>query len=144
VVTEAELMHSSFVDLFRYDCSGEILENAPEHCLHVACPEHRDTGVLTLIPSPKGQAVGFECYDWSAQAWRSIEVPEDEAIVCAGELFPFVTGLDVPALTHRVVIPVSPSGNARCSMPFELLPTPTADVAAEVCRLGQGLMSANH
>ncbi len=58
-------------------------------------------------------------------------------------MIPFVAGLDVAALTHRVVLPVA-QGQVRWSMPFELLPAPSTAVAEEVSRLGKGLVSANY
>ncbi len=61
VVQEDDLTHTSFWELFRYDCSGERLDEDAEAKLRVACAEHRDTGVLTVIPAPRGETAGF---DW--------------------------------------------------------------------------------
>ncbi len=143
IVQEEDLTHTSFWELFRYDCGGERLEGDAEAKLRVACAEHRDTGVLTVIPAPRGETAGFEGFDREENQWRGMEIAEGQAIVFAGELFPLVTGLDLAALTHRVVLPIAPH-KARWSMPFELLPAPSMAVAEEVSRLGKGLVSANY
>jgi isopenicillin N synthase-like dioxygenase len=90
-----------------------------------------------------GSRKASECFDWGENAWRAVHIAEGEALVFAGELFPFVCGQDV-ALSHRVVLPMASKGAARWSLPFELLPVPCPAVAQEINRLGTGLVSANY
>jgi isopenicillin N synthase-like dioxygenase len=134
--TVDDVSHSTFWECFHYECDGPQL--ALEQPCRVACAEHCDTGVLTVLPAPRGLAHGFECFDWARDAWVSLDIRPGTAIVFAGELFRFATTLDVAPLCHRVVLPVQPPGCVgRWSMPFELLPTPGADLVAEVYRLGK-------
>jgi isopenicillin N synthase-like dioxygenase len=86
VKTMAELKHSTFLEVFKYD--GIPLNGAlGEQKVRITSQEHRDTSLLTLIPQARG-AAGLEAYDWSAYQWRSLEGPghESEAVVFAGEL----------------------------------------------------------
>ncbi len=142
-VEEEELSHSSFWEVFRYNCEGVSISGEIGPRFRVACAEHCDTGILTVIPAPRGASEGLECFDWSENEWRTVEIAEGEAVVFAGELFQFVSGLDVAALCHRVVLPIA-SKTVRWSLPFELLPVPSEGVAMEVSRLGKGLVSVNY
>ena len=146
-VSQDELTHSSFLEVFKYSCNGEVVDN--EESVRVACDEHRDTGLLTVIPKGRGRDRGLEGYSWELGQWVPITVGEGEAVVFAGELIPFLhdSVKDLPALTHRVVLPVVPETEGkvyRYSMPFELLPPPSAAVTAQGNALERGLVSVNY
>jgi hypothetical protein len=82
---------SSFMEVFRYDCSPAIAARAlSAGRVHCACPEvlmlpsrgvcvprmspnfstqHRDTALLTIIPRFRGSVSGLEVFNWQTGAW---------------------------------------------------------------------------
>lgn len=142
--TPAQLRFSSFLEVFRYECTAHGPLPAGEPRFRVACAEHRDTSLLTLIPPFRGDAPGLEVFNWGTAAWHVEEAANgDEVMVFAGELFPGFTGTDVSALCHRVVVPLAERPSLRWSAPFELLPWPSNELVEQIGALGKGLASVN-
>ena len=150
LTSAAHVGFSSFIEIFKYDCSSG--RNVPQfqsldRKYRISCSEHRDTGVLTAIPRSQGSVnVGLEVFDWSSGGWRSVEedLPEDSAIVFAGEMFPWFSGMQgIAPLNHRVVVPIQ-EGGVRFSLPVELLAEPSEASIGEMSQLACGLVSANY
>merc|ERR1712137_97450 len=144
VTDQQVLLHSSFTEVFRYDCSPSV-ELPEEPRYRISCGEHRDTSLLTIIPKFEGVCEGLEVYNWGTGQWHCEEecMKENEAIVFAGELFAEFTKSNITALCHRVIVPLSPGG-VRYSCPFELLPYPTPEVRQLLSELAKGLVSVNY
>lgn len=68
-----QLRHSSFLEIFRYECSSD--QQQANDRVRVACAEHRDTSLLTLVPRARG-APGLEGFDWE-HGWRRLETEGD-------------------------------------------------------------------
>ena len=166
--SKSELPFNSFIEVFRYDmtpgrfvswgslCGTKRNQVEPvelgtgnqveQDKYRIACGEHRDTGLLTVIPF--STFPGLEVFNWSTGKWHMEETP-GECIIFPGELFGWFTNTDIPALCHRVVLPLRP-GECRYSVPMELLPNPfyrnerSETSIDEMSRLARGLVSTNN
>ena len=149
VETDSQLLHSSFLEVFRYDCSPplpELLTDLDGPRYRISCGEHRDTSLLTAIPPFQGNVPGLECYNWSTSSWHCEDAGaahENEVLIFAGELFGPFFQCNLPALNHRVVTELRP-GEVRYSCPSELLPFPTDATRDMLTSLGKGLVSVNY
>ncbi len=133
-----QLRHSSFMEVFLYE--SPLQDNSDR--VKVACAEHRDTSLLTMVPNARGMP-GLEGFDWAESCWRVLESKEhgNEAVVFAGELFcSMFPDTQMPALNHRVCV----GGGRRVSCPVELLPEPTDEIRQMLSNLGKGLVSVNY
>merc|ERR1712137_106992 len=88
VHTERDMSYSSFLEVFRYDCSpGPGVPLPEETTYRFACGEHRDTSLLTMLPHFSGDFPGVEVYNWATGEWHCEEkhLAKDEALIFAGE-----------------------------------------------------------
>lgn len=92
----------------------------------VLFPAHKDWGLFAIYPFVSG--AGLEVVTGNRAGgyggWQPVEIPEDTVFCYAGDIFTRITDGKVPALSHRVVQPVSQTGS-RTSIIFYVDPIRT-------------------
>jgi isopenicillin N synthase-like dioxygenase len=98
--------------------------------MSAACPEHTDSGLVTIIPESSASG-GLQCLDWDAFQWIDVEAPES-VVVLVGETLSRLTCCYLRATVHRVEFE-----HRRLSTPFQLRARRDAviDSAALGCEL---------
>jgi len=87
----------------------------------VRAAAHEDINLLTVLPT--STAPGLELLDKDG-TWRALVTPPDVMICDTGDLMAYLTGGELPAVTHRVVNPPGGANTSRYSMPFFCHPRP--------------------
>lgn len=87
----------------------------------VRAAAHEDINLLTVLPT--STAPGLELLDKDG-SWRALVTPPDVMICDTGDLMAYLTGGQLPAVTHRVVNPPGGANGSRYSMPFFCHPRP--------------------
>jgi isopenicillin N synthase-like dioxygenase len=76
---------------------------------------HEDLGIMTIIPRATQAGLQIQTRDGY---WLDIVVPENAAIVNAGDVLSILTNGIIPSTTHRVINPPEGDLTDRYSVPF--------------------------
>lgn len=89
----------------------------------VLFPAHKDWGLFAIYPFVNG--AGLEVVTGNKAGgyggWQPVVIPEGTVFCYAGDIFPQITEGKIPALSHRVVQPISQTGS-RTSIIFYVDP----------------------
>jgi len=94
--------------------------------------EHEDVSLMTIMP--RATRPGLQVKNHHGD-WMDVHVPDDAAIINAGDALSFITNGIIPSTTHRVVNPEERDYSHRYSIPFfGSLPFNTVMRVLDKCR----------
>lgn len=98
----------------------------------IRAAEHEDLCILTIIPRPTGPGLQVKTGN---NEWMEVVVPENSAVINAGDTLEIITNGIIPSTTHRVVNPNDGNNKSRYSIPFfgNLIPSTPLDIL-DKCR----------
>lgn len=105
-------------------------KHSPSEAIRSAA--HEDVSMMTVIP--RATHPGLQVKNHQGE-WIDVSVPDDAAIVNAGDTLSYITNGIIPSTTHRVINPPLHEHSSRYSIPFfGSLPFDTIMRVLDKCR----------